>query len=128
MADVTTSQAYDGARNYQIKLTNESDGTGQSGVKVVDVTTMTPNPGAHIKLRHVRYSITGMTVRLIWGGTPNKDLVILTPGTDELDFSKNYAGGWPDNATAGTGDILLTTIGAINGSSYTLELEFIKGV
>jgi len=129
MADVTTSQVYDGARNYQIKLTNASDGTGQSAVKVIDVTTMTPNPGTHMKLRRLRYTVAGMSVRLQWEASSPVDIAILEQGSNILDFSRIYAGGYPNNGGAGvTGNVLLTTVGQISGSSYTVELEFIKGV
>jgi hypothetical protein len=128
MADVTTAQAYDGSRNYQIKLTNYSDGTGQTGVKIIDVTTLVPNPGTHMKLRRIRYNISGMYVRLQWEGTPNEDIVILGNGQDILDFSTDFAGGFPNNAATATGNVLLTTEGALNGSNYTIVLEFLKGV
>lgn len=129
MADTTNSEPYDGARAYQIKLTNYSDGTGQSAAKVVDVTTMTPNPGTHMKLRRVRYAIEGMSVRLQWEATTPVDIVILGDGAELLDFSTDYAGGMPNNGGVGvTGSVLLTTHGQISGSSYTIFLEFIKGV
>lgn len=136
MADTTTSQLYDGRRNVNLKLTNFSDGTGQTGVKVLDVTTLTPNPGIHLKLRRVRFSITGMSVRLQWEATTPIDIVVLGNGEDILDFTNEYAGGFPNNAGTGvTGSILLTTIGAAAvgagntaGSSYTINLELIKGV
>lgn len=129
MVDVTGSQVYDGRRNYQIKLTDFSDGTGQSAVKVVDVTTMTPNPGVHIKLRRVRYSINIMSVRLQWEASSPVDIVFLAQGQDILDFSKEYAGGYPVPVVAGaTGNVLLTTYGQIVNASYSIDLEFIKGV
>lgn len=136
MADVVTSQLYDGARNVNLKLTNFSDGTGQAGVKVLDVTTLNPNPGTHLKLRRVRYSVTGMSVRLQWEATTPIDIVVIGSGEDILDFTNEYAGGFPNNGGTGvTGSILLTTVGAAAvgvtnpaGSSYTINLELIKGV
>lgn len=128
MADAITSQAYDGARNYQVKLTNYSDGTGQTAAVVVNVSTLVPNPGVHLKLRRIKYNIGGMYVRLQWAGTPNQDIAILANGQDILDFTDEYAGGYPNNAGTATGNVLLTTEGALAGSNYTIILDFIKGV
>lgn len=129
MADALTSQAYDGARNYQIKLVDVSDGTGFIAHKVVDVTTMTPNPGIHMKVRRIRYTIAGGSVLLLWEATTNVPIVWLATGTDILDFSKVYAGGYPNNGgTGATGNILLTTEGFGATSGFTIDLEIIKGI
>lgn len=129
MADTVNSQLYDGIRNVQLKYTIYSDGTGQTGVKIIDVTTLNPNPGVHMKLRRLRYSIEGMYVRLQWDASTPVDIAILGAGTNILDFSDEYAGGFPNNAGAGvTGSILLTTTGSLAGSNATLNLELIKGV
>lgn len=128
MADTTTSQLYDGARNCQLKLTNYSDGTGQSGVTVLTASALLPNPGSHMKIRRIHYNITGMSVRLQWDGSPATDIAILSNGQDILDWSADFAGGFPNNATSPTGNILLTTEGAIAGSNYTIVIDAIKGV
>lgn len=129
MADVVTSVVYDGARNIQVKRTNVSDGTGESAVTLLDVSTLTPNPGVHIKLRRVKYTIHSGAVRLQWAATSPVDLVLLAEGTDTLDFRNEYAGGFPVPVVAGaTGNILLTTLGFMANSGYTINLELIKGV
>ena len=129
MADSTNFQLYDGQRNVQFKYTNYSDGTGQSGAVLLNVSTLNPNPGTHIKIRRIKYSIQGMSVRLQWAATTPVDIAILSQGQDILDWSNTYAGGYPDNGgTGATGNILITTVGALAGSSCTLELECIKGV
>jgi hypothetical protein len=128
MADTTNLQTYDGIRNINVKLTIESDGTGTANFKIIDVTTLTPNPGLHMKVRRIRYSIGGMYVRLQWEGTPNTDIAILANGQDILDFTNEYAGGFPNNGSTPTGNIVVTTQGQIAGSNATLNLECIKGV
>lgn len=129
MADAYASQVYDGRRNLFIKLTDVSDGTGLTGQNVTNISGLVPNPGVHLKLRRVRFAISGMSVRLQWQATTNVDLVLLSPGEDELDFSRDYAGGIPNNGGTGvTGDVLLTTVGQSSGATFTLGLEFIKGV
>ena len=129
MADTLTTQVYDGARNYQIKLVDDSDGTGLLAAKVVDVTTMHPNPGVHMKLKRIRFSIYAMRVELLWEASTPVPIAIIGPGEDILDFSREYAGGWPDNAGVGvTGSVLMTTRDQVAGSGFTIVLEFIKGV
>lgn len=129
MADTVNSQPYDGARNYNLKYTIYSDGTGQTAAVLVNVSTLVPNPGVHLKIRRIRYSIQGMSLRLQWDASSPVDIALLGNGQDILDFTNEYAGGFPNNGGAGvTGNILLTTIGALAGSSATLNLECIKGV
>src|SRR6185312_10594076 len=129
MADITTSQLYDGARNVNLKYTIYSDGTGQAATPIIQVSSLVPNPGTHLKLRRIRYSISGMYVRLQWDASAPVDIVILGSGEDILDFTNEYAGGFPNNGGAGvTGNILLTTEGQVAGSNCTLNLELVKGV
>ena len=129
MADTVVSQLYDGARNCQLKYTNYSDGTGQAGAVLVNASALTPNPGIHMKIRRIKYSIQGMSIRLQWAATTPVDIAILSNGQDILDWTDDYAGGFPNNGgTGATGNILITTVGALAGSSCTLTLEMIKGV
>lgn len=129
MADAFTSQIYDGARNLFIKLTDVSDGTGLAAVNITNIASLVPNPGVHLKLRRIQYALFGMSVRLQWAASTPVDLILLNPGSDDLDFRRNYAGGIPNNGGAGvTGDIILTTIGALTGNNFTIALELIKGV
>jgi hypothetical protein len=128
MVDVTSSQIYDGIRNFQIKLTNVSDGTGQAAAVVVNASTLNPNPGSHMKIRRIHYNIGGMYVRLQWDGTSPQDIAILANGQDILDWSKDFAGGFPNGATNPTGNILLTTVGALAGSNYTIVIDAVKCV
>lgn len=129
MADTVNSQLYDGARNVNLKYTIFSDGTGQTGTDILQVSTLTPNPGLHLKIRRIRYSIQGMSIRLQWEANTPIDIALLGTGQDILDFTNEYAGGFPNNGGTGvTGNILLTTYGQLAGSSATINLECIKGV
>ncbi len=128
MADTTSSQIYDGARNVVVKFTDVSDGTGLSGATFLDVSTLTPNPGVHLKLRRLQYGIEGMSIRLQWAGTPNADIVLLSNGESVLDFSRDFSGGIPNNASSPTGNVLISTINATAGGNLTIFAEFYKGV
>lgn len=130
MADSVSIQLYDGARNVQVKVVDVSDGTGLSNYTIITAANLVPNPGAHMKIRRIRYSIagTGFFLRIQWKGATNGDIAYLSQGQDWLDFSKTYAGGFPNNAVTPTGDVVLTTTGAATGDGFTLEMDFIKGV
>lgn len=133
MADTVSTQTINnGPRNLIIKLTNESDGTGESAVTKVDGTSATfanrgVVPALHLKVARISFSVSsGAAVRLLWDATTGTDMVILA-GTGTFDYS--YFGGLPNPANAGaTGKINLTTVGFAAGSSYTITLEMIKGV
>lgn len=128
MADSLQIEPYDGARNYQVKVVDVSDGTGLSSVVIVDGTTLAINPLGHWKIRRIRYSILNLYLRLQWDGATPKDIAYLGQGEDILDFTKTYAGGYPNNAVTPTGKIIATTSAQILGSGFTLEMELIKGV
>lgn len=132
MADTVTSQVIaNGPRNLIIKFTNESDGTGESGVLKVDATSATyanrgVAPGLHLKVIRITYVVQGGSLRIQWTGTPATDMVILEYAgvMDYLAFA-----GLPNPANTGAnGSISFTTVGFASGSSYTVTLEMAKCV
>lgn len=132
MADTVTSQTIaNGPRNLIMKFTNESDGTGESGVTKVDATSSTfavngTVPGIHLKVARIIYAVNNGAVRLLWDATTDTDMVILS-GFGTMDYT--FEGGLPNpNNTGATGSILFTTVGFVSGSSYTITLEMTKNV
>lgn len=128
MVDAVSSQTIiNGARNLIIKLTNESDGTGESGVTKVDGTSTTFNaPGLHLKVARIIYDVKGMQVRIQWNASSPTDMWIAS-GFGTMDFT--YFGGLPNPANSGAdGKINFTTVGAANGANYTITLEMLKCV
>lgn len=125
MADAVTSQTLvDGERNVVMKFTNVSDGTGESAVLKVDVSTLSGAPTS-VKITKVQYDIQGMSVTLLWDATTDVTAVVLGTGQATLDFTK--AGGLINNAGVGvTGDILLTTVGHTLGDTYSIVLHMKK--
>lgn len=125
MADTVASNViFNGSQRYAVQLTNISDGTGESGVTKVDISTLTgPQNVAPtaVTLEEVLWDIQGFTsVRLYWDHTTD-DLMKVLSGSGYHDYSK--AGGLHDPRSAGgTGDILLTTDGAGVGSTYDITL------
>lgn len=124
MADAVTSQTIiDGLRNVVMKFTNLSDGTGETAVLKVDVSTLNGAPST-VKINKVHYSVAGMVATLLWDATT--DVRIMDLQGDGW-FDAREFGGLINNAGAGiTGDILLTTSGHSLNDSYTIILEMAK--
>jgi hypothetical protein len=130
MADAVASQTLvDGPKNTVMKFTNASDGTGESAVLKVDVSTLNAAPNGtptRVKVNRIHYTTSGMAVRLLWDATT--DVTMFELGADQtgcLDFTA-FGGLINNGGTGVTGDIMLTTIGHAAGDSYTLVLEMIK--
>jgi hypothetical protein len=131
MADAVTSQTIlDGERLFIGKFTNLSDGTGESGVVKIDVSTLNRNAFGlacnGVKINRIWSTTHGMQVRILFDATTDAFAWIIPQNSNYLmDFST--FGGLPSNAGAGvTGDIAFTTQDASNGDSYSIVLECIK--
>ena len=124
MADAVSSQTLiDSAQKTIMKLTNTSDGTGESAVLKVDVSGLVGAPSL-VKIQRIHYSSAGMVTRLLWDA--DTDVTILDLQGDGV-FDARHFGGLSNNAGAGvTGDIRLTTVGHTSGDSYSLILEMSK--
>ena len=85
--DTVTSQTlFNGRRHLVMRFTNESDGTGESGVTKVDATSATNGvviqgqtitPGVHLKVTKVEYDVKGMGLRMQFHATSNADMLVL---------------------------------------------------
>lgn len=124
MADAVSSQTIiDSRRNLIVKLTNLSDGTGESAVNKVDVSTFDGAPGS-VRINKIHYCVQGMVATLLWDATTDVRIVDLA-GNGVFDFSG--FGGIPNTKASGyTGDIFLTTTGHSSGDNYTIVLEMVK--
>lgn len=130
MTDTVDSNiVFSGKRKYIVRLTNVSDGTGESAVVKVDKSTLTNSNGEEpdkLNVREIQWSIQGFTsVRLFWDHTTDDEIAVLA-GNGYRDFREG--GVLVDPASAGgAGDVLLTTAGAVSGATYdillTLELS-----
>lgn len=124
MVDAVTSQTIiDGSKNVVMKLTNVSDGTGESAVTKVDVSGLNGAP-TRVKINKVHYSVAGMVATLLWDA--DTDVRVMDLQGDGC-FDASMFGGLINNAGTGvTGDIKLTTTGHTSGDSYTIILEMEK--
>ena len=129
MADAVTSQTIeDGGKNLIVKITNISDGTGESAVAKIDVSALNSNPttGAacsRVSIQRIWFSNIGMGFKLFWKATSNQ-FIFEAPAdwTDTWDFSMGNEGksGIPNNAGSGVnGDLVLTTVGHSSGDTYS---------
>ena len=129
MADTVTTQIITDTSGikYVVKLTNLSDGTGETLVNKVDAsaTTFMTEDGTK-KLSKIWYSINTNNnksgIELLWDGTIDSTAVLLSgQGYWDLRVSGNEI---LNNATTPTGDVLLSTKNFVNGDNYTIILEF----
>ena len=131
MADtVTTQTIIDGERNCVMKITNVSDGTGESAVAKVDVSALAANSAgtacSEVRLVRVSHAIVGMSVQLFFNASTNVLIMELAESSNgHMEFGD--FGGIPNNAGSGkNGDILFTTKGHSSGDTYSIVLEMIK--
>lgn len=126
MADAVDSMTiFSGRRRHVVRLTNVSDGTGESAVAKVDISALVgPNGSAPTStvVERIDYNIQGFSsVALYWDHTTDDEIAVLPAGTGCID--EWAAGGRHDpKSTGGTGDILLTTNGAAADATYDITL------
>lgn len=134
MADTVTSQTLkDSATAWAVKLTNISDGTGESGVVKVSANTLVASDGGstqRLSINRLFWNVSKGTsslqdprVTLTWRGTSNTTIVTLS-GSGYWDLTTGGQAPLTNNAGAGAnGDILLTTTGFTASSGYTVIVE-----
>ena len=129
MADIVTTQtiADTSGVKFTVKLTNLSDGTGETLVKKVDAseTTFMTEDGNR-KISKVWYTINTANgksaVELLFDGTTNATALLLS-GNGYIDLRPS-GNEIPNNAGTPTGDVLLSTKNFADGDNYTIIVEF----
>ena len=129
MADTVTTQtiADTSGVKFVAKLTNFSDGTGETLVKKVDaseLTFMTEDGNRTISKLYwsINTSDSKSGVELIWDGSTNATAVFLSgQGFWDLRTDGNEIS---NNASTPTGDVLLSTKNFANGDNYTILVVF----
>jgi hypothetical protein len=134
MADAVTARAIVNTPHlYAVHLTNVSDGTGEAAVAKIDKSALVASDGAEpasLDIVACRWAIQGFSsVRLLWDHTTDDTAMVLTGSgfenfeTDKGDIRADAVARLCDPRSAGdTGDILLTTAGAVSGASYDITL------
>ena len=129
MADTVTTQtiADTSGVKFVVKMTNLSDGTGETLVKKVDASELTfMSEDGNRKISKIWYSINTANnksaVELLWDGDTNATALLLS-GNGYWDL-RPAGNEIPNNATTPTGDVLLSTKNFASGDNYTILLEF----
>jgi hypothetical protein len=139
MADsVTSTVLADTPTLYGVHLTCVSDSTGESAVIKVDKSTLVGPTSAEpsaLDFIQARWNIQGFSsVRLFWDHTTDDRAMVLSGNGEEsftprrdLDFPAPGKVKLNDPVSAGgTGDILLTSVGASGTATYGITLWFAK--
>jgi|TARA_B100000214_G_scaffold256316_1_gene188851 hypothetical protein len=129
MADTVSTQTLTDTTGvkFAVKMTNFSDGTGETLVKKVDASATTfMTEDGNRKISKIFYSINTANpksaVELIWDGTENATAVLLSgQGFWDLRADGNEI---TNNATTPTGDVLLSTKNFAIGDNYTILVVF----
>jgi len=129
MADTVTTQtiADTSGVKFVVKMTNLSDGTGETLVKKVDASELTfMSEDGNRKISKIWYSINTANnksaVELLWDGATNATATLLS-GNGYWDL-RPAGNEIPNNATTPTGDVLLSTKNFASGDNYTIIVEF----
>ena len=129
MADIVSTQVLSDTSGvkYVAKLTNISDGSGESLVKKIDSSSATfmTEDGSR-KIAKIWWSVnttkSNAMVELVWGGETNATAMLLNgQGYWDLRTAGNEI---VNNATTPTGDVLLSTKDFVVGDNYTILVEF----
>ena len=131
MADTVTSQTIiDSQKLAILKFTNESDGTGESSVKKVDVSALGKNnlgeSCTRVSIRRIYWATRGMGVDIEFDASTNV-LAIPLPADSTGDEYYDLFTCIPNYAGSGiTGDIDFTTVGHSSGDAYSIILVLDK--
>lgn len=128
MADTVTSQTLlSGPRRHVVVLTGISDGTGESAAVKVDKSALKTADGAEpskLAIERAQWTMQGIDyIKLAWDHTTDDTALVLS-GDGKLCFESVGALKDPGSA-GGTGDLVLTSVGATDGGSYTLMLDLV---
>ena len=135
MADAVTSQTIIATdKRAVIKLTNISDGTGESSVKKVDVSALNTNAQGEtctrVTIDQVWYDVGGLRAALEFDATSNVVGLVLGGSAAAGNVSGHWDyrsfGGIKNNASSPDGDLDFTTSGHTNLDHYTVILEMRK--
>ena len=129
MADAVTTQtiADTSGVKYVIKMTNISDGTGETLVKKVDASELTfMSEDGNRKIARLWYSVNTANpksaVEIVWDGATDSTAVILG-GNGYLDL-RTAGNEIANDATTPSGDVLVSTKNFAIGDNYTIIVEF----
>lgn len=111
-----------------VRLSCLSDGTGETNVIKIDMSDLKTHAGnvpRKTAVEWIDYQVLGMTCLLEWDRAPHAEIIRINASGQEtsgkVDYSR-YGGKVDKGDDDRTGDILMTTTNAVNGSSYDINI------
>ena len=124
---VNISTLRDANDRYVIHITNEGDGTGESNVIKVNLSEFVLENGSaptSSRIMTITYSVGSYNyVVLRWDHSTDDEIAVLS-GNGKLDFT-SWKGKGDPGSSGGTGDILLSTDGNVDGAHYDILLDIV---
>lgn len=119
-----------GYRRMKVRLTGDSDGTGETdAIKVNKSELLRPDgsvPGRLI-VEAISWNVHSMTAKLEWDNSTDEVIKLMNAGVPAGSNSgeDNWltVGGLAPQDTDGSGDIVLTTSNVTEGSTYDITLS-----
>ena len=125
MADaVTTNVIFPGWRKYAVQLTCVSDATGEADVVKVDISSLLNLQGnecTYTAIEEISWDVQGFSsVKLSWDHTAD-DTAMVMSGRGAISYAHlGYL--FDPRSDGGTGDLLLTSTGAVAGATYDITV------
>lgn len=136
MVDIVTARKiHDGFRHVTYEFTNESDGTGESAVKKIDHDDLFGSNGlleggerpTSLTAVEVDFEVNGFNyVVFLWERQPVNIPIIVMSGSGYVNYHPEGGKHDPNRGLDGTGNILSSTDGGADGSSYRIKATFRK--
>ncbi len=136
MADIVTVTKISDTRRYCVfEFTNESDGTGETNIRKINLNDLVGTNGdviganrpTSLTLIDASWTISGFNyVTAKWDRQPVDQLIEVMAGTSGVSYEAVGGKRDPNRALGGTGDIVLTTDGTTDGNSYRIVMMFRK--
>lgn len=126
-----------GYRNLVLRTQLVSDGGGLSGYTFFDATSATYAVnkggqtflvGTHVTILEMGFDVEGMQLQVLWDATADQVIFTLGATPDTWDFTRFGGLKVPSGLAAATGSILLTTVGASAGDTFSLWMRLRKNV
>jgi hypothetical protein len=125
---VTTQTIVDGQKEAAFKFTNISDGSGESAVVKVDVSSLakehvTQKSCTKFTIDQIWWQCVGMKVQLLFDATSNAFIIELGETSSGHHDYRDFGGIWNNAGSGVTGDVLFTTVGHSSADTYTILLS-----
>ena len=121
---VTSNVVQNSKSEYIVHLTCISDGTGETNVVKIDKSTLLNTNGVEpiaANISSIRWATQGFSyIKLSWDHTTDDTAMILS-GNGYDDFLGGACLRDP-RSTGTTGDLLLTSVGAVSGAVYDITI------